>query len=215
MQLVPLGRLATTFRPAPFRKTRVYAGHAAVALVLKSREPRLPLIPLTVACFGPDWVEVLLMFPKPREGMAVYTHSIPAVLGGAAIAGLLFAAFRLPGARYAALAWLLHWPADLLTGKKPLFSGLHLVGLDLYSLPAIDFLLEMVVIVIGCDIYARRFAARGELRRVVVILGTTLVLLQGAVDVTLGVIRKSDWTPSLAWSGVAPKGGRPAGHPGG
>jgi hypothetical protein len=47
----------------------VYVGHAAVALALKAREPRLPLIPLTLACFGPDWVEVALMFPAPREGM--------------------------------------------------------------------------------------------------------------------------------------------------
>jgi hypothetical protein len=179
----------------------VYAGHAAIALALKAREPRLPLIPLTLACFGPDWVEVALMFPVPRQGMAIYTHSIPAVLVGAALAGLVFAALRQPGAWYITLAWLLHWPADLLTGRKPMLTGDAMVGLDLYSLPAVDFLLESAAIAAACAIYARRFAVRAELRRVVVILGTTLVLLQGGVDVTLSVIRKSDWSPSLALSG--------------
>jgi hypothetical protein len=179
----------------------VYAGHAAVALALKAREPRLPMIPLMLACFGPDWVEVALMFPVPRAGMAVYTHSIPAVLLGAALAALLHTAFRQPGAGYIALAWLLHWPADLLTGRKPILSGEALVGLDFYSLPVVDFVLESAAIAVGCALYARRFAIRAELRRVVVILGVTLIALQGAVDVTLSVIRKAEWTPSLAQSG--------------
>lgn len=176
----------------------MYVGHAAVALALKTREPRLPLIPLTLACFGPDWVEVALMFPVRREGMAIYTHSIPAVLLGAALAGLVYAAFRQPGARFITLAWLLHWPADLLTGRKPMLTGNAVMGLDIYSLPVVDFLLESAAVAVACTIFARRFAVRAELRRVVVILGITLVMLQGAVDVTLSVIRKTDWTPSLA-----------------
>ena len=187
----------------------MYVGHAAVALVLKSREPRLPLIPLTLASFGPDWIEVALMFPK-REGMAIYTHSIPAVLLGAAVAGLLYSAFRQPGARMIALAWLLHWPADLLTGRKPLFSLTPLLGLDLYHLPFADFALESIAVVVGCAIYARVFAARGELRRVVVILGAALIMLQGAVDVTLSVLRDAEWTPSLAFLGWQSQVGEPS-----
>jgi hypothetical protein len=201
--------------PTPCSAADVYAGHAAVALALKAREPRLPLIPLTLACFGPDWVEVALMFPITREGMAIYTHSIPAVLLGAALAGLGWAAFRQPGAWYITLAWLLHWPADLLTGRKPLYTGNALIGLDLYSLPAVDFLVESAAIAVGCAIYARRFAVRAELRRVVVILGTTLMMLQGAVDVTLSVIRKSEWTPSLAQWGRPTEVSVPGSEPGG
>ncbi|MEO8563445.1 MAG: hypothetical protein ABI601_15295 [bacterium] len=192
----------------------MYVGHAAVALVLKSREPRLPLIPLTLACFGPDWIEVSLMFPK-REGMAIYTHSIPAVMLGAAAAGLLYAAFRRPGARMIVLAWLLHWPADLLTGRKPIFASTPLVGLDLYSLPFADFLIESVAVVVACAVYARLFAARGELRRVVVMLGATLIVLQGAVDATLSVIRGTEWTPSLALFGRKTQVEGPAAGPGG
>jgi hypothetical protein len=178
----------------------VYVGHAAIALALKAREPRLALVPLTMACFGPDWLEVALMIPKARAGMAVYTHSLVAVLLGAAVAGAAYAAFRRPGARLIALAWLLHWPADLLTGRKPMFLGEPLVGLDLYGLPLADFLLESTLVAIGCALYARRLAPRGVQRRVVVMLGTALILLQGAADVALAVMRKAEWTPSLARS---------------
>jgi hypothetical protein len=176
----------------------VYAGHAAIALALKTRDPRVPIVPLTLACFGPDWLEVVLMFPIKRAGMAVYTHSIPAVVIGATLAALVYAAFRRPGAQMIFLGWLLHWPADLFTGLKPLFFPTPLIGLDLYKLPVMDFALESVVIIIGCAIYARRFAERGAVRRVVVAMGAALILLQGAVDGSLAIMRNSEWAPSLA-----------------
>lgn len=189
----------------------MYVGHVAVALALKAREPRLALVPLTLACFGPDWLEVALMLPRPREGMAIYTHSIVAAVLGAAIAGLLYAAFRRPGARLIALAWLLHLPADLLTGRKPMLALEPLVGLDLYSLPAVDFVLESAIVALGCVAYARRFAVRADARRVVVMLGAALILLQGAADFALAVMRKGEWTPSLARSGWQSHVSRPPG----
>jgi hypothetical protein len=176
----------------------VYAGHAAVALALRAREPRLPIVPLTLACYGPDWIEVALMFPHKRAGMAVFTHSIPAVVIGAAIAAGLWSLTRRPGARLLGLGWLLHWPADLFTGTKPVVFATPLIGLDLYKIPFVDFLLESTVIVIGCAIYARGFPARAELRRVIVILGAALIALQATVDVALSVMRNTDWEPSLA-----------------
>jgi hypothetical protein len=182
----------------------MYAGHAAIALALKSRDPKAPIIPLTLACFGPDWVELAMMYPHRREGMAVYSHSVPAVVVGALAAGALYAMLRRPGAMMIALGWLLHWPADLLTGRKPLFTSEPLIGLDLYKLPTVDFILEGAVIVLGCALYARRFAYRGDLRRVVVVLGAALALLQGGVDLALSVMRNTDWTPSLAHVGVRP-----------
>jgi hypothetical protein len=176
----------------------VYAGHAAVALALRRREPRLPILPLVIAAFGPDWLELLFMIPHKREGMAVFTHSIPAVLIGGALAAALYSATRRPGGGTIFLAWTLHWPADLVTGLKPLLLREPLIGLDLYKLPAVDFALESVAVVIGCALYARGLPPRGELRRVVVMLGAALIAMQAALDVALSVMRNSEWAPSFA-----------------
>lgn len=176
----------------------MYAGHAAVALALRRREPRLPILPLVLAAFGPDWLELLFMFPSQREGMSVFTHSIPAVVIGGGLAAALYAATRRPGASTIFLAWLLHWPADLFTGRKPVLFKEPLIGLDLYMVPAFDFLLESVVVVIGCAFYYLTFPPRAELRRVIVMLGAALIAMQAAVDVALAVMRNSEWTPSFA-----------------
>ena len=174
-------------------------------MALKAREPRLLIVPLMLACYGPDWLEVALMFPDKREGMAIYTHSIPAMVVGAALAAGLYAVTRRPGARLIFLAWLLHWPADLLTGRKPVVFSTPLIGLDLYKLPFVDFGLEAFVVVIGCALYARAFPARGELRRVIVILGAALIAMQAAVDVALSVMRNTEWEPSLASASWQPQ----------
>jgi hypothetical protein len=193
----------------------VYSGHAAVALALSRREPRVPIVPLVLAAYGPDWLDLLLTFPAKRQDMAVYTHSLSAVLVGAALAGGVYAATRRPGARMLFLAWLLHWPADLFTGRKPVLFAQPLIGLDLYNLPMADFALESLAVAVGCAIYARRFAPRAELRRVVVILCAALIVLQGAVDVALSVVRRSEWMPSLAivaWQPHLPAIRGPTGH---
>jgi hypothetical protein len=183
----------------------VYAGHAAIAIALRRREPRLPIVPLVLAAFGPDWLELFFGVPTKREGMAVFTHSLPAVLIAGGLAAGLWAAMRRPGASTIFLAWLLHWPADLFTGRKPVLFRQPLIGLDLYKIPAADFALESVVIVIGCALYARAYPPRGELRRVIVILGAALIAIQGAVDVALSVMRNSEWTPSFAVNGRRPQ----------
>jgi len=105
---------------------------------------------------------------------------------------------RRPGAWVLAVGWLLHWTADLFTGRKPFILPAPLIGFDLYNLPLADFLLEATVIAIGCAIYARGVPRRAELRRVIVITGAALVALQAAVDVALSVTRNTEWAPSLA-----------------
>jgi hypothetical protein len=176
----------------------VYAGHAAIALALTRREARIPIVPLVLAAFGPDWLEALLSIPMQHGGTAVFTHSLPAVLLGAGLAAAAFAATRRPGAGTIFAAWLLHWPADLFTGRKPLVLAEPLIGLGLYGSPTVDFALESAVVVVGCALYARTFPSRANLRRVVVILGAALIALQAAVDVALSVMRDTDWAPSFA-----------------
>ena len=157
----------------------MYVGHAAIALAIKSRVPDAPIIPLTIACYGPDWLELALMIPRPREGMAIYTHSLPSLFIGAALAAAMYSVIsRQPGVMALFFGWLLHWPADFLTGTKPLTSLHTLVGLDLYHLPAVDFVVEAALVVAGCVLYARRFAQSPRQRQVVITLAALLITLQ-------------------------------------
>ncbi len=175
----------------------MYAGHAGVALALKAYEPRVPLAPLVVACYGPDWFEMAAALHSGRATMDAVSHSIPAVLlGGLAGAGLYALLLRRPGAWMIFLGWLLHWPADFLTATKPLFDIHHLVGLDLYHRPAIDFLLEGAVITGGCVLYARRIARERVQRRWVFVMGVLLVAMQFVLDFGLRS-EQARWQPSL------------------
>jgi hypothetical protein len=60
---------------------------------------------LVIAAFGPDWLELLLMLPEKREGMAVFTHSVPAVLIGGLLARELYSAPVAPGAGRSSSLW--------------------------------------------------------------------------------------------------------------
>lgn len=164
----------------------MYIGHAAVALALKAQEPRVPIVPLTIACYGPDWLQWLLTIALQRPGMSPYTHSIMAVLLGAGLAEGAYALLaRRPGARWILLGWLLHWPADFFTGRKPVTGVDDLVGLNLYRFPRIDFALEAAVIVVGCALYARAYGRTTGQRLQVVLLAATLLVIQALMDVSL------------------------------
>ena len=198
----------------------MYVGHAAIALALKSRSPRIPLILLTLACYGPDWVDAALMIPHPKAGMAPWSHSVPAVVIGALVASGLYALIaRQPGAGAVMAGWLLHWPADFLTGLKPLVGIEPLVGLDLYHAPVADFALESACIVAACVVFWRSIARmpvrlpaqsrpsardgtrrpiQDGRRRIVVSLGIAMILLQLGFDVVVPRMDGLRWNPSLA-----------------
>jgi len=178
----------------------VYLGHVAVALVLRSRAPNVPIVPLTLACYGPDWIDAALMLPTGREPMAIYSHSLPAlVLGALASSGLYALVARRPGALQMFVAWLLHWPLDLFTGFKPVIRAQPQIGLDLYHVAWADALLESLVIVAACVIYARAVDSRRH-RRVFVALGIVLVTTQVVFDVALKRLDSQPWHPLLAFA---------------
>lgn len=176
----------------------MYVGHAAVALALKSREPRVPIVPLVLAAYGPDWLETVLGLFRGRSEMGLYTHYIPGVIAGALAAAALYAVvFRRPGAMLILAAWLLHWPADFFTAHKGLLAPNDRIGLDLYNLPAADFVLESVVVVACCVLYARAFAGTPSGRRWVIGMAASLMALQGSLDFGLASAAPT-WSPSLA-----------------
>ncbi len=80
-----------------------------------------------------------------------------------------------------------HALGDYVTGTKPTWPGGPMVGMQLYSQPALDFLFESVVIV-GCWLFYRRsipLEKRGS--RFVMILLFTLLSIQGAADIILSL----------------------------
>ena len=175
----------------------MYAGHAAVALLLKTREPRLPMVPLTLACYGPDWLECVLGIWRGRNAMALYTHYLPGLLAGALGAAALYVIiYRRPGGWMILSAWLLHWPADFFTAHKGLLSPSDRVGLDLYNLPLVDFALEALLVAGCCALYARTFAHSPAQRRWVAAMAAGLLLLQGMLDYGLS-LSGIPWRPSL------------------
>jgi hypothetical protein len=189
----------------------VYAGHAAVALALKTRDPRVPIVPLTLACYGPDWLETVLGFWRGRGEMALYTHYIPGLFaGGLAAAALYVIVFRRPGGWIILAGWLLHWPADFFTAHKGLLSPTDRVGLDLYNLPAVDFILETAVVLACCALYARTFAHSPSQRRWAAAMAGGLLVLQAMLDYGLAQGAPS-WNPSLTQSDWRSRPGRSLG----
>ena len=152
----------------------MYAGHAAVALALKTRDPRVPIVPLTLACYGPDWLETALGLVRNRVEMGLYTHYLPGLLtGGLAAAALYVIVFRRPGGWLILAGWLLHWPAD--------------------------FVVEGVLVAACCALYPRTFAHSPAQRRWAVAMAVGLLGLQGLLDYGLSP-PALPWNPSLTQS---------------
>jgi hypothetical protein len=176
----------------------VYAGHAAVALVLKTRDPRVPMAPLVLACYGPDWLEMVLGLWHGRAAMGLLTHYLPGLFLGALAAAALYAiVFQRPGGWTILLAWLLHWPADFFTAHKGLLTPTDRIGLDLYNLPLADCVLEASVVLVCCVLYARTFAHGRTQRRWVAAMAAALIVLQALLNIGMA---QGDpvWRPSLA-----------------
>ena len=129
--------------------------------------------------------------------MALYSHSLLAVAVGAVLASMLYAAVaKRPGAMLMLAGWLSHWPADYLTGVKPLLGRTPLVGLDLYHLPWADPVLECTLIAIGCFLYARSFDDVRRRSSIILVMGATLIVLQLGFDATSARLDGLPWNPA-------------------
>ena len=156
------------------------------------------MVPLVLAAYGPDWLELVLGLTRGRSTMALYTHYLPGLLAGALGAAALYVIlFRRPGGWIILAAWLLHWPADFFTAHKGLLSPTDRIGVDLYNLPGADFVLEASLVMICCALYARTFAHSPAQRRWVLAMAAALMTLQAMLDYGLAQARPR-WNPSLA-----------------
>lgn len=185
----------------------MYAGHAAVALALKTRDPRVPMLPLALACYGPDWLETVLGLFRGRVEMSLYTHYLPGLLTGALAAAALYTVLlRRPGGWVILSGWLLHWPADFFTAHKGLLSPTVRVGLDLYNLPLADFAVESLLVLACVALYARTFAHSPAQRRWVGGMAAALLVLQALLDHGLAH-EQPVWRPAIT---AAPGAGDPS-----
>lgn len=163
----------------------MYAGHLGVALAASRARPAVPLIVLMLASQGPDWLDAIGMtLGAGYDQTERWSHTIPLVLLGAALFGVL-AWIRWGGARSAAvvaLTYLAHLPADLLTGQKLLLPNGPRVGLDLYNHPAVDLALECAVVLLGWALYRQTLPARRRAGALAWSIPAALVLLQLGAD---------------------------------
>lgn len=138
----------------------MYAGHLGFALAGKGARSDTPLWLLVFAAQGCDWVQAVAC-TRNAETSAMWSHSVPAVLLIAlACAAVGFARTGSGGvAVTAGCIAMSHVLADYVTGVKPTWPGGPVVGLDLYGRPALDFLVESVVIVAGWLWYRRSLPA--------------------------------------------------------
>jgi hypothetical protein len=150
----------------------MFAGHAALALLVKAGRPRPPLVLLGVAAFGPDLLE--WAFATFGWHNRTFSHSLPAVGLGAIVAGLLYYRFgkrsSIDAAAIAAL-WLSHWFTDFITGVKPTWPGGPDVGLNLYTLPMVDLAMESLLVVMGWLVYRHSLTPRRRGRALLLPLG--------------------------------------------
>jgi hypothetical protein len=165
----------------------VFIGHTAIALAAKRARPSVPLAALLAATYGPDVIEItLLALVRWAHVTAAFgSHSMPAIILGAAVVAAAYWTWRrdAAGAVLLAATYTSHWPADLFTGTaKPTWGGGPTLGLSLYDHPALDFVIESGLLLAAWLLF---WPARGRRRRrrVVDVAGpVALVLAQLAFN---------------------------------
>lgn len=158
----------------------MYAGHAAIATFVKGKRPRLPLLLLVPAAFGPDWVDTLshvVHHPNPEV-----SHSLLSV----AICSVVLALCTLPFVEKAADAIIVgatyasHWAADFVTGLKPTWPGGPVVGLRVYTSPRVDFAVESVLVLACWLVYRASLPRSSRVSLLAYAMPLGLIVLQAA-----------------------------------
>jgi LexA-binding, inner membrane-associated putative hydrolase len=154
----------------------MYTGHLGVALAAR-RFGTVPLWALVVTSQMPDWLSIVVGATGVEDAHEIWSHSLPAVLIGAAVAGCitLWVTARPGSAALIAAVYLSHPVLDLITGLKPTWPAGPLIGGCLYDWPVGDFIVESLFVLAGAAVYrtcidpARRTAAVGGIVAVVLL----------------------------------------------
>ena len=165
----------------------MYIGHLGLALAGKGLRHNAPIWLLVAATQGCDWVQAVACVAAPLGESAMWSHSLPAVAVLAVALGL--AAYLVTGDAGAAsmtgAVALSHVLADYVTGIKPTWPGGPTIGLDLYSLPFVDLILEMAVLILGWLVYRRSLPLESRSSW----LAWALLIVLGATQI-IGVLKE-------------------------
>ncbi len=163
----------------------MYIGHVGAALAAKRVRASIGLFALLVATYVPDWVDSGLCLAGIDNPRGILSHSAPAVVLFS-LAGFALYAFKTRD-RTAALVVagviLSHMPLDWVTGYKPTWPGGPMIGLGMYAYPALDFVVEGVLIVIGALLYGRTLPSRQRAWVDVSVMLGALLALQLGIDI--------------------------------
>lgn len=168
----------------------MYAGHVGVALGARSLRRAVPLWLLVAAAQLPDWLDAGMCVENMNRGpYGLFTHGVAAVAAAAVAVAVVYAlaASDWRGGGVVAAVTLSHYPLDYLTGRKPTFANGPIIGLNLYSRPAVDLLLEGVVITAGWWIYRRSLPQEPRSGASANALLFSLLGLQIAADIALAL----------------------------
>lgn len=155
----------------------MYAGHAAIATLVKGQRPNLSLILLVPVAFGPDWIDIfshVVHHPNPDVSHSLLSVVVCSmVVALCALRALGGADAAIVGATYAS-----HWPADWITGVKSVWPNGPSFGLQLYAHAGADFVVESLLVVACWLVY--RASLRPESRNSVLtyLLPLGLIALQ-------------------------------------
>ena len=161
----------------------MYVGHLGPALGGKRLAPSVAFATLVFATYLPDWVDASLCVTGRYHDAQVYSHSIPAVIALATLAGAsqLRSADRSAALVVAAVV-ISHVLLDYLTGIKPTWPGGPSIGLGMYRYPVADFALEAAAIAGGWLMYRGTVQAEGDRWNSSTMMLVPLLLLQAGVD---------------------------------
>jgi len=155
----------------------VYAGHAAIAALLKGKRPRVPIALLVPVAFAPDWID---SFSHVVHRPSIVSHSLLSVGIGATLCGILYWLWS-SNAADGLVVWLAyasHWPADYITGVKPTWPGGPMVGLGLYSRAGWDLVIESALVVLCWLVYRSSLPAQSRRRALGLLVPLGLIGMQ-------------------------------------
>lgn len=161
----------------------MYVGHVGAALGAKRVVPSIALGTFVIAAYLPDWMDATLCVTGRYHDAQMYSHSVPAVLVLAVLAGATqFKRQGIGPALAVAAVVISHVLLDYLTGIKPTWPGGPFIGLEIYRHPVVDVIVESALIIVGWLWYRQTLPRPARKLNDSSLMLLLLLLLQAGVD---------------------------------